>query len=724
MNTLQLWGGIECTVNRVGDAWFDQLSRSGHAHRPRDLDLIAGLGIRTLRYPVLWERSAPRSLHEIDWGWADERLRLLGELGIAPIVGLVHHGSGPGYTNLLDESFATGLAEYAGKVATRYPWIDAYTPVNEPLTTARFSGLYGLWYPHRRDARSFVRALVVQCRAIVLAMRAIRRVNPAARLVQPDDFGTTYGTSHMRYQVDFDNERRWLAWDLLCGKVSNEHPLRQFLMEAGASATELDWFPDNPCPPDVVGLNHYLTSDRYLDERLEHYPQRTWGANSYEQYADVEAVRIAGSATTDWASLLRLAAARYGISVAITEAHLGCTREEQLRWLREAWNGAQRAKALGVDVAAVTAWSLLGSYDWNTLLTGNTDHYEPGAFDVRGASPRPTALAGLISDLCNARKPAHPAIRSAGWWRRHDRILFPDAARKNNRHRPHVVRRRALRPILITGGAGTLGQAFAQLCERRGLNYRRCERGHLDICSARELDDVLDDAKPWCVINAAGYVRVDDAEVERERCTRENITGPRQLAIQASERDLPLLTFSTDLVFDGNSTAPYVESSPVAPLNVYGETKARAESDVLELHSHALVVRTSSFFGPWDRSNFLTVALHELATRGRFVAAADVTISPTYVPDLVNACLDLLIDGERGIWHVVNADSVSWAEFARRGARSGGFDPACIEPRSIDEMALRARRPRFSALTSERAMLLGSLDEALGRYFRDVRDRG
>src|SRR5688572_10697832 len=262
MQRLELWGGIECTINRVGDRYFDQLERSGHARRTEDLERIASLGIRTLRYPLLWERTAPRATGEPDWRWTDERVQRLREVGISPIAGLVHHGSGPAHTSLLDEGFATGLAEYAGRVAARYPWIEAFTPVNEPLTTARFSGLYGVWYPHRHDDRSFVRALLVQCRATVLSMQAIRRVTPTARLIATDDLGFTRSTPQMRYQADFDNERRWLAWDLLCGRVDAHHPLTPYLLQSGASEAELAWFIEHACKPDIVGINHYLTSDR------------------------------------------------------------------------------------------------------------------------------------------------------------------------------------------------------------------------------------------------------------------------------------------------------------------------------------------------------------------------------------------------------------------------------------------------------------------------------
>src|SRR4051812_17457498 len=264
---VELWGGLECTVNRVGDVDFDQLERNGHASRVSDLALFAGLGIRAIRYPVLWERIAPGRFDAIDWSWPDERLQRLRELDVRPIAGLTHHGSGPRWTSLVDDSFATGLAEYARLVAERYPWLDAYTPVNEPLTTARFSGLYGLWYPHGRDYPTFARALVTQCRATVLAMRAIRSVTPGARLIQTEDLGKVFSRPLLQYQADRENERRWLSLDLLCGRVDRFHPWRSTFLKHGIGEDELDFFVEGEGAPDIIGINHYLTSDRYLDER-------------------------------------------------------------------------------------------------------------------------------------------------------------------------------------------------------------------------------------------------------------------------------------------------------------------------------------------------------------------------------------------------------------------------------------------------------------------------
>src|SRR5215213_6452809 len=188
---LELWGGVECTVNRVRDAYHDQLKRSGHDCRLEDIDLFAELGIKVIRYPLLWERIAPLDLTTANWSWADERMSRLRELGLKPIVGLVHHGSGPRYTDLLDPEFPEKLATFAAAVAQRYPWIEDYTPVNEPLTTARFSGLYGFWYPHGRSDNIFARAFLNECRAIAESMKAIRKYQPHARLIQTEDLGKT-----------------------------------------------------------------------------------------------------------------------------------------------------------------------------------------------------------------------------------------------------------------------------------------------------------------------------------------------------------------------------------------------------------------------------------------------------------------------------------------------------------------------------------------------------
>ena len=427
---MQLWGGIECTIARVGSKTFDQLARSGHYERGEDLELIASLGITTLRYPLLWERAATSVPGVYDWSFADQRLRKLRELGIRPIAGLVHHGSGPPWTHLLDPSFASGLAEYAGQLARRHPWLQWYTPVNEPLTTARFSGLYGHWYPHERNARAFARMLINQCRATVLSMQAIRAVNPAAKLVQTDDLGTIYATEPLRYQAEFENQRRWLGWDLLLGRVDVTHAMYAHLIACGNEPGELAWFREQRCGPDLIGIDHYVTSDRYLDHRLEAYPECTHGGNGRDRYADVEAVRVLERPGTSLRHLVLEAARRYHLPLALTEVHIGCEVEEQVRWLHDAWTTCEQLAASGVPIQAVTAWALFGCYDWDTLMT-REGSYESGAFCLRSGRPRPTALAEYIRATTKRngleRIPALSTGRH-GWWRRHDRLLYGSGA--------------------------------------------------------------------------------------------------------------------------------------------------------------------------------------------------------------------------------------------------------------------------------------------------------
>jgi dTDP-4-dehydrorhamnose reductase len=747
LSPLELWGGVECTVNRVGLRYFDQLERGGHASRPEDLELFAGLGIKALRQPVLWERTAPEGLERADWAWADERLARLSELRLRAIVGLVHHGGGPRTTGLDDPLFPEKLARFARAVAERYPHVEDYTPVNEPLTTARFSGLYGHWHPHGRDDRTFARALVNECRAVVLSMRAVREVNPRARLVQTEDLGKTFSTRSLRYQAEFENERRWLTFDLLCGRVTREHPMWCYLTWAGVEESELRWFLENPCPPDLVGVNHYLTSERFLDHRLERYPPHTHGGNGRQAYADVEAVRVRAEGCAGPRALLEETWERYRLPLAVTEAHLGCTREEQLRWFVEVWEAARALREEGADVRAVTAWALLGSFDWNSLLTRDEGHYEPGVFDLRAPAPRPTALAALLRELARGDSPSHPALDSPGWWRRLERLIYlPEHRRaKTNAagqapsklasvdsrvgQRERSTRARGeggsvraetcageARAILIAGATGTLGRAFARACQARALPHRLLTRAELDIADASSVAAALEEFAPWALVNAAGYVRVDDAEAQPELCRRENAFGPALLAKECAARGVALVTFSSDLVFDGAARRPYVERDATAPLCVYGRSKAEAERLVLAAHPSALVVRTSAFFGPEDEYNFVTLALRSLAAGRRFAAASDAVVSPTYVPDLVHACLDLLIDGERGLWHLANRGALTWAELARRAARLAGLDAGLVEARPTSSLGLAAPRPAYSALTSERGLLLPPLEDALARY--------
>jgi dTDP-4-dehydrorhamnose reductase len=257
------------------------------------------------------------------------------------------------------------------------------------------------------------------------------------------------------------------------------------------------------------------------------------------------------------------------------------------------------------------------------------------------------------------------------------------------------------------------------VCDERGLAYQLLSRQDMDIAEPASVAAALDRWQPWALVNTAGYVRVDDAETDVERCFRENAHGPVTLAQASAARGVRVVTFSSDLVFDGAATVPYVESDAVAPPNVYGASKAEAERRVLEVDPAALVVRTSAFFGPWDVHNFVYLVLRGLAAGEEVVAADDALVSPTYVPDLVHATLDLLIDHEVGVWHLANVGCLTWADLARTAARRAGLSTRRLRPRHTADLHLAAPRPAMSVLSSERGRLLPNLDDALERFFVD-----
>ena len=714
---IEMWGGVECTVARLRDRFVDQTRLSGHHERIADLDAFAALGITAIRYPVLWERVAPEGLAKADWRWTDERLGRLRELGVRPIAALLHHGNGPRGTDLTQPDFPQKFAAYAARVAERYPWVDLYTPVNEPLTTARFCGLYGLWYPHARDHATFRRILINQIKGTVLAMRAIRKVNPAARLVQTEDLGKCHSTPRLAYEAEHENHRRWLTFDLLAGRVTRGHPLWSYMAEGGLEG-ELDALAADPCPPDVLGIDHYLTSERFLDDRVKRYPGVRAGGNERDRYVDVEAIRVVAEGTVGLETLLEEAWERYRLPIAATEVHNGSSREEQLRWLKEAWDAAHRLRGRGVDVRAVTAWALLGSYDWNSLLTRRAGFYESGVFDVRGPAPRPTALARLVRELATAGTADHPVFDAPGWWHREDRFHWTPVrcdpfAPARPRWTPPA---HAPRPLLITGGEGALARAVARLCVVRGLPYVLLPRGAMDIADPVSAAAALTRHRPWAVINAAGFARVDGAERDTARCRRENVVGVDVLGAACRAAGVPLLAFSSHLVFGGEKGTPYTEDDTPAPLGAYGAAKAEAERLLLDADPDALVVRSGPAFGPWDDRNLAARAIRAVAGGRFFSAACDVTVSPSYLPDVVNVALDLLMDGERGVWHLANTGAVTWAEFARGAIRDAGLDPQRVLGVPAADLNWTAPRPAYSALRSVRGAGLPSLEDALRRF--------
>jgi dTDP-4-dehydrorhamnose reductase len=426
---------VECSRVRVGRRIVDQLELTGHRHRPTDIDRIASLGVQAVRYPVLWEHVAARGLANADWSWPDERLSALRRHGVRPIVGLLHHGAGPRGMAIVHPGFASAFARYAAAFAARYPWVDAYVPVNEPLTTARFAGLYGWWYPHGRSNQLFARLLLAQCIALRAAARAIKAVNPSAQILVNEDIGRTFATPPLAADAEFLNERRWLTWDVLLGRVDPTHPLHRLLTRDRTNARMLAELTDEAEPPDLLGIDHYVTSDRFIDHRVAMYiPER----RDSRRVVNVEAARVPGAPMHSMARAIAETWRRYRRPLVVAETGLAGGPLDQVAWWNEAWQAAVAARERGIDLRAVTAWAAFGAVDWHCVLRQPDGIYEPGAFDVRARPIERRPVADAIAAAASpprARRSA-PAEQPIGWWTRPDRFtLTIDARRRQDQRR-------------------------------------------------------------------------------------------------------------------------------------------------------------------------------------------------------------------------------------------------------------------------------------------------
>jgi len=427
----EVWGGVECSFLEVNGWRCDQVALTGHAARPDDLDRIADLGVRAVRYPVLWGRT--NGTAATDWEWAEARLTRLRSLGVRSIVGLLHHGFGRIGTDPLDPEYPGRFASFATEVAERFPWVDTFIPVNEPLTTARFGALYGWWPPYARDHPTFIRLLISECLAFRAASKALRNVRSDVSIIVTEDAGRTYGTDAVAAAVEHDDLRRWLTYDLLTGTVDRGHGLWSYLTQAAPDMSyALDDLAGDPEPPDVLGLNRYITSDRFLDHRIESYPPHVHGGGGGLAYADVEAVRVGDIEPATFIDAIRETWHRYGRPMALTEVQLAGPAHDQIAWWKDAWRDAKRANDEGIPVRAVTAWALFGSWEWDSVLRRPSGRYEGGCFDVRDGTPRAAPLAAAVSRTAIT---GDPGDGEPGWWQTRERVMYPIGTPDGERRR-------------------------------------------------------------------------------------------------------------------------------------------------------------------------------------------------------------------------------------------------------------------------------------------------
>lgn len=257
--------------------------------------------------------------------------------------------------------------------------------------------------------------------------------------------------------------------------------------------------------------------------------------------------------------------------------------------------------------------------------------------------------------------------------------------------------------VLVIGKSGQLAQALAP---RAGVTC--VGRGELDLARAQEADIAALLAASQCdaVINAAAYTAVDQAESDVAGAFALNQTAPRLLAIACARANLPLVHVSTDYVFDGAKSTPYTENDPVAPLNVYGASKAAGENEVLRSGARAAVIRTSWVYSAGG-SNFLKTMLRLAETRPEISVVNDQYGAPTWSADLASACYaaaERLVQGDdaaTGVFHFAGAGEATWATFAEaifEQARARGLPSATVKRIPSAEFQTAARRPQNSRL--------------------------
>jgi dTDP-4-dehydrorhamnose reductase len=409
VSELAIWASPEPTIVRLDASTYrDQSKETGHADRESDIERLAALGVSGTRYPVLWESVERGAPGERDYAWAERRLAALARHAIEPLVTLLHHGSGPPHTSLVDEAFPELFADYAEETARRFPFVERWTPINEPLTTARFSTLYGFWYPGACDHRAFGRAMLNQARAILLAFARIRAIVPAAKLMLTEDLqGFVAGDVGVAEYVAHKRERAYLSLDLLCGNVRPGHALWEYLTRTcGLSALALERLRRIARPPDLMGWNYYPNSERYLS------------SSATSAYADNVALVDVTPHALDPRRLLRDAWRRFGLPMALSEVHVIGSERERVRWLLQRHDDVLALRSEGVAIAALGAWAAFGMLDWNSLLRERRGCAEDGIYTCAGPGREPewTAVADAVRGLASGVR--LPAANDPGWWER------------------------------------------------------------------------------------------------------------------------------------------------------------------------------------------------------------------------------------------------------------------------------------------------------------------
>jgi len=268
--------------------------------------------------------------------------------------------------------------------------------------------------------------------------------------------------------------------------------------------------------------------------------------------------------------------------------------------------------------------------------------------------------------------------------------------------------------VLVTGAGGMLAEDLTSCLSERGYEIVALPRNELDITDLGAIRAAVNNFEPELMINCAAYTKVDKAEKEETRALMVNGFGVQNLCLLCQERDIPLVHFSTDYVFDGTKESPYTIYDEPNPISAYGRSKLLGEKYILWLLSKFYLIRTSWLFGLYGK-NFIETML-ELGQREKQISVVnDQRGCPTWTYHLAQAVVDLIETERYGIYHITNSEPTTWFEFAREIFRLSGRDIEVL-PVTSDQFPRPARRPQNSVLDPF------PLTEVLGREMPSWRE--
>jgi len=399
--------GIENTFvpqTRSGHRRLDEYELMDHYRLWReDIDRVAELGVKTLRYGIPWYRVNPEP-GAFDWSWTDEVLDyMVRTKGLTPIVDLMHYGT-PLWLDdhFVNASYPRRVAEYASAFAERYrPLIRHYTPLNEPAVTAAYCGRDGRWPPYLRGDDGFVKVLLALVRGLAETAEALRAAQPEAVLVHVEDVGIEFAASADLLDLAAASQaRRFLPLDLACGLVGPDHPSHGWLLANGATEFELRELVARSPRWDVLGVNFYPWSNRRFARRRD---------------GSVAVGRDRSRAGTALSPLLRMVHDRYRLPLMVTETSSAGDHSERARWMDETLSAVRQARAEGIPVLGYTWFPMFTMIEWKYRWSrkGLEDHLlHLGLWDV---TPREGRLDREPTPLVNRyRRHIADALGSVG----------------------------------------------------------------------------------------------------------------------------------------------------------------------------------------------------------------------------------------------------------------------------------------------------------------------